>query len=102
MLKVSLRLTTRGVRNEGRASDQRRDTGGAKTHILSLLSNIATRVDIHMVCFMDGPLAQEAREMGIPTTVLAGRNLLVVLKTLEGLSRMVASRSSTATAPGPT
>ncbi len=60
------------------------DTGGAKTHILSLLSNIATRVDIHMVCFMEGPFAQEAREMSIPTTVLAGRNLLVVLKTLEG------------------
>ena len=60
------------------------DTGGAKTHILSLLSNIATRVDIHMVCFMEGPFAQEAREMGIPTTVMAGRNLPVVLRQLEG------------------
>lgn len=63
------------------------DTGGAKTHILSLLSNIATRVDIHMVCFMEGPFAQEAREMGIPTTVMAGRNLPAVLKQLEGFIR---------------
>lgn len=60
------------------------DTGGAKTHILSLLSNISARADIHMVCFMEGPFAQEAREMGIPTTVMAGRNLPVVLKQLEG------------------
>ena len=60
------------------------DTGGAKTHILSLLSNIATRVDIHMVCFMEGDFAQEAREMGIPTTVMAGWNLMGVLKQLEG------------------
>ena len=59
------------------------DTGGAKTHILSLLSNIATRVDIHMVCFMEGPFAQEAREIGIPTTVMAGRNLFGVLGELE-------------------
>ncbi len=63
------------------------DTGGAKTHILSLLSNIATRVDIEMVCFMEGPFAQEAREMGIPTTVMAGRNLFATLRRLEEFIR---------------
>lgn len=63
------------------------DTGGAKTHILSLLSNIATRVDIHMVCFMEGPFSREAIEMGIPTTVMAGRNLFGVLDQLERFIR---------------
>ena len=63
------------------------DTGGAKTHILSLLSNIAARMSIQMVCFMDGPFAQEAREMGIPTTVMEGWNLFAVLKQLEHFIR---------------
>ena len=63
------------------------DTGGAKTHILSLLSNIAARVEIQMVCFMEGPFAQEARETGIPTTVMEGKNILATLKRLENFIR---------------
>lgn len=62
------------------------DTGGAKTHIHSLLSNISTRVEITLVCFMEGPFAQEARALGIPTVVFEGHNLL---KTLSGLKRFI-------------
>ena len=62
------------------------DTGGAKTHIHSLLSNISSRAEILMVCFMEGPFAQEARALGIPTVVLTG-NLLKVLSRLVKLVR---------------
>lgn len=63
------------------------DTGGAKTHIHSLLSNISSQVEITMVCFVEGPFAQEARELGIPTVVLEGRNLFRVLRELKALIR---------------
>ena len=51
------------------------DSGGAKTHVHSLLQNLARTIDVTMVCFMDGPFAQEARELGIPTVIFPGRNL---------------------------
>ena len=49
------------------------DTGGAKTHVHSLLYNLSKSVDITLVCFRDGPFAQEAAELGIDTRVFAGR-----------------------------
>ncbi len=49
------------------------DTGGAKTHIHLMLSRLNDAVEeALLVCFMEGPFAQEAREMGIPTLVLTG------------------------------
>lgn len=59
------------------------DTGGAKTHVLSLLRGLEGRVDLTLVCFMEGPFAQEARDLGIPTVVLPGRNIPRVLRTLK-------------------
>lgn len=59
------------------------DTGGAKTHLHTLLSNISTQVDITMVCFMEGPFAQEARERGIPTVVFEGNDIFKTLKRLR-------------------
>ncbi len=49
------------------------DTGGAKTHVHSLLFNLSKSVDITLICFRDGPFAQEAAELGIDTRVFAGR-----------------------------
>lgn len=46
------------------------DVGGAKTHVLSLLSGLKENHKIQLVCFMEGAFAQEARELGIPTMVL--------------------------------
>ena len=63
------------------------DSGGAKTHIHSLLSNISSRAEITMVCFMEGPFAQEARALGIPTVVFEGRNLLRTLSRLKKFIR---------------
>lgn len=59
------------------------DSGGAKTHVHSLLQNLTRRIDVTMVCFMEGPFSQEARELGIPTVVLAGKNFPRTLKTLK-------------------
>ena len=51
------------------------DVGGAKTHVLSLLSGLKETETVRLVCFMEGPFAQEARDLGIPTTVMEGSNL---------------------------
>ena len=59
------------------------DTGGAKTHVHSLLRGLDGKVDLTMVCFMEGPFAQEARELGIPTVVLPGHNIPRILRTLK-------------------
>ena len=61
------------------------DSGGAKTHVHTLLQNLSSRIDITMVCFMDGPFAQEARELGIRTVVLSGRKVLSTLRALRSM-----------------
>ena len=38
------------------------DSGGAKTHVHSLLQNLSRTIEVTMVCFLEGPFAQEARE----------------------------------------
>lgn len=48
------------------------DTGGAKTHVHSLLQNLSRGMDITLVCFRDGPFAREAAELGIETRVCSG------------------------------
>jgi len=59
------------------------DTGGAKTHVHSLLQGLNGKIELTMVCFMEGPFAQEARELEIPTVVLPGHNIPRVLRTLK-------------------
>jgi len=62
------------------------DTGGAKTHVHTLLSGLAGKIQVKMVCFTEGPFAQEARELGIDTLVLPSRNFF---KNLNILTRMI-------------
>ncbi len=52
------------------------DSGGAKTHVLSLLQNLNKTITAQLVCFRDGPFAQEARSLGIPTMICGGNNIL--------------------------
>lgn len=59
------------------------DTGGAKTHVHSLLQGLNKHIQADMVCFTDGPFTQEARELGIRVEVMAGRNPLAALKPLR-------------------
>lgn len=63
------------------------DTGGAKTHVHSLLEGLRERIDVSMVCFTDGPFVQEARERGIRVQVFEGRNIFRVAALLEKKAR---------------
>ena len=58
------------------------DVGGAKTHVLSLLQGLSRTEQIRLVCFMEGPFAQEARELGIDTAVIASNQVLAVAGSL--------------------
>ena len=51
------------------------DSGGAKTHVLSLLQHLNQTISAQLVCFRDGPFAQEARSLGIPTEIMGGNNI---------------------------
>lgn len=46
------------------------DVGGAKTHVHLLLEGLSKTEYIQLVCFTDGPFAQEAAALGIRTTVI--------------------------------
>lgn len=48
------------------------DTGGAKTHVHTLLQGLNKHIQADMVCFTDGAFTQEARALGIKTDVLSG------------------------------
>ncbi len=59
------------------------DSGGAKTHVHMLLQNLSRTIDVTMVCFMEGPFSQEARELGIHTVIFPGNNLLRISRQLK-------------------
>ena len=46
------------------------DTGGAKTHVHSLLTYLGQVVEVRLVCFRKGIFSDEAEALGIPTTVM--------------------------------
>ncbi len=61
------------------------DTGGAKTHVHTLLAGLTQQIQVKMVCFTDGPFVQEARALGIDTVVFPGHNILSTLNKLTHL-----------------
>lgn len=63
------------------------DVGGAKTHVLSLLDGLNKTEDVHLICFMEGPFASEARQLGIPTTVIEGHNLFSIRERILAMIR---------------
>ena len=63
------------------------DVGGAKTHVLSLLEGLNHTETVHMVCFTEGEFAQDARRLGIPTTVLQGGSLSAAGKRILSMIR---------------
>lgn len=62
------------------------DTGGAKTHVLSLLHDLSEHAEVTLICFRRGPFSEEAEGLGIHTRVLDGglprtvRKLVSVIK----------------------
>jgi len=65
------------------------DTGGAKTHVHSLLQGLSEHIQADMICFTDGPFAQEARELGIHTEIISHKNLF---RTLAELKQRIAGQ----------
>ncbi len=63
------------------------DSGGAKTHVLSLLKHLNETITAQLVCFRDGPFADEARQMGIPTMICGGNNVFRVRRQLTDYIR---------------
>ncbi|MCF0123933.1 MAG: glycosyltransferase, partial [Ruminiclostridium sp.] len=61
------------------------DTGGAKTHVHSLLAGLTHEIQVKMVCFTEGPFTQEARALGIDTEVFPDKNILTALNKLTRL-----------------
>ena len=62
------------------------DTGGARTHVHLLLKHLNKANEATLVCFMEGPFAAGARDLGIPTVVLTGA-LPGVLRRLRAMLR---------------
>lgn len=63
------------------------DVGGAKTHVLSLLAGLNRSETVHLVCFTEGEFTDEARQLGIPTTVMEEGNLFRVRKRILAMIR---------------
>ena len=64
------------------------DSGGAKTHVFSLLTGLNQSIHADLICFTEGQFSQEARELGIPVTVLSGKNLPAVLCKLKKIIKL--------------
>ena len=62
------------------------DTGGARTHVHLLLKHLNHENEATLVCFTDGPFAQDAAALGIPTLVMGG-SLPTVLRRLRTMIR---------------
>ena len=62
------------------------DTGGAKTHVYSLLKYLNQIIDVQLVCFRGGDFADGAAALGIPTMVLGG-NFFSNLRAVKKLVR---------------
>ena len=58
------------------------DSGGAKTHVLSLLKYLNETITAQLVCFRDGPFAEEARSLNIPTKIMGGNHILKICREL--------------------
>ncbi|WDV45263.1 glycosyltransferase family 4 protein [Clostridiaceae bacterium M8S5] len=47
------------------------DTGGAKTHVLSLVKELGKHVDVKIICFLEDSFYTEGKEMGLNIQILA-------------------------------
>lgn len=60
------------------------DTGGGKTHVLTLVSELRKSIPVSIMCFMEGPFSREARDLGLDIQVATqrGRYDLSVVRAL--------------------
>ena len=63
------------------------DTGGAKTHLLSLLQGLNEHITADLISFREGDFAEDAKALGIPTRVIAGNNIPAVKKQILAIMK---------------
>ena len=63
-----------------------RDGGGAKTHVLRLLTALAPDGNVRLVCLSNGVLAESAKAAGLPCTVVEG-SFFAQLRRVRALSQ---------------
>ncbi len=61
------------------------DVGGAKTHIMNIVTGLSERNDVMLLSFRSGPFADEARERGINVRVIERRNPFNAVKDMRSL-----------------
>ena len=61
------------------------DVGGAKTHIMNMVTGLAERNEVMLLSFRDGPFADEARERGIDVRVIERHNPFRAAHTMRDL-----------------
>ena len=59
------------------------DVGGAKTHVLSLVSKLSEDNDVLLISFREGEFAEDARKLGINTRVIKSKNPLRDIRELK-------------------
>ena len=62
------------------------DVGGAKTHVLSLVSKLSENNKVVLVSLREGEFAEDARRLGIDTRVIKNKN---PMKDLSDLRRLI-------------
>lgn len=64
------------------------DTGGAKTHVLTLLNELKNEIDVSLLCVMEGKFTKEAIESGIKTKIVMQKNRFDV-KTIRVIKKYI-------------
>ena len=65
------------------------DTGGAKTHVHSLLAGLTPRIQVQMVWFTDGPFVEELKNPGLRFRGSSNQRLIDVPKSLAAGSVVI-------------
>lgn len=63
------------------------DSGGAKTHVLSLLADLNKHIQADLVCYKEAEFSRDARELGIPTSVYGGSFTEALKETRERIEK---------------
>lgn len=78
------------------------DVGGAKTHIMNMVTGLTRRNEVMLVSFRAGPFADEARERGIDVRVIERHNPFRAARGCVSWSTSFSRTSSIATVAAPT
>lgn len=63
------------------------DTGGAKTHVLSLVKELDKHIEVKIISLRPGVFSDEAKEMGIDIEVIKSGNIFSDIKNVISIAR---------------